>query len=404
MPLAGTYRALAAFFRLEIAGGAVLFAAAVAAMFAANAEATSEWYDHLLHKPAGIIFGESQHVLSFSHLVNDGLMAIFFLLVGLEIKRELLEGELSSRARATLPFLAAAGGMIGPALIYAGFNWGDEANMRGWAIPTATDIAFSLGVLSLLGRRAPLSLKIFLLAIAVIDDLLAIAIIALFYSGELAAAPLLLACGVLFVMFMLNHYAVCSRVPYMLLGVVLWACVLQSGVHATLAGVAAAFTVPLRVPEGKKSPLGPLEHDLHALVTFVILPLFAFINAGVSFAGLSLSDLLRPLPAGIIVGLIIGKAIGITGASWLAVRAGVAELPRGCSWTMVCSLSLLCGIGFTVSLFIGNLAFVDGHAELINFVKLGVLTGSTIAGVAGYMILRFIALPDKPEESIQSRD
>ena len=402
MPVAGTYRALAAFLKTEIAGGAILFAAAIGAMIAANADATSEWYLHLLHLPVGIVAGDSAATLSFSHFVNDGLMAVFFLLVGLEIKRELLAGELSSRARALLPTAAAAGGMAGPALIYAGFNWGDEIAMRGWAIPTATDIAFSLGVLSLLGRRAPLSLKVFLLAVAVIDDLGAIAIIALFYSGELAATPLLLACGMLYILFLLNHNGVCSRVPYMLAFFVLWACVLQSGVHATLAGVATAFAVPLRAPEGKKAPLEPLEHDLHTLVTFLILPLFAFMNAGVSFAGLSPADLLRPLPTGIIVGLIIGKAIGITGASWLAVRAGVAELPRGCTWPMVCSLSLLCGIGFTVSLFIGNLAFAEGHSELVNFVKLGVLTGSAIAGFLGYVALRFFVLPPPPSPQSES--
>ena len=396
MPIRKTYYALTAFLKMEFAGGAVLFAAALAAVFAANLESAREWYQHFLHVSVGVVFGEGRHALSMSHFINDGLMAVFFLLVGLEIKRELLAGELSSRARALLPMIAAAGGMIFPALIYAAFNWGDGEAMRGWAIPTATDIAFSLGVLSLLGRRAPFSLKIFLLAIAVIDDLGAIAIIALFYAGDLSVAPLLLSAVILFAMFMLNRCNVCSRVPYMLLGALLWACVLQSGVHATLAGVAVAFTVPLRAPEGKQAPLEPLEHDLHALVTFIILPLFAFANAGVSFAGLSPGDILRPLPLGIITGLVLGKAVGITGASWLAVRAGIAELPRGCSWAMVCSLSLLCGIGFTVSLFIGNLAFAANSEELVNFVKLGVLAGSTIAGLGGYLLLHFYALDKKP--------
>ena len=390
MAMRNPYRALAAFFGLEIAGGAVLFGAALSALVAANAPALREWYAHFLHAPTGLVVGESTYVLSASHLVNDGLMAIFFLLVSLEIKRELVTGELSSRAKALLPALAAAGGMAGPALIYSGFNWGDEVAMRGWAIPTATDIAFSLGVLSLLGRRVPLPLKVFLLAVAVIDDLGAIAIIALFYSGDLAATPLLLSCGVIFVMFMLNHYGVCSRVPYILLGFVLWACVLQSGVHATLAGVATAFAVPLRVSEGKTSPLVPLERDLHSLVTFGIMPLFAFVNAGVSFDGLLFSDLFRPLPAGIIVGLLFGKAVGITAAAWLAVRTGVAALPTGVSWTAMCGLSLLCGIGFTVSLFIGNLAFSGEYAENINLVKLGVLTGSLIAGTLGYLCLHHI--------------
>ncbi len=397
MPLRRIYRALAGVFKMEVAGGAALFAAAIAAMIVANANDTREWYENFLTIPIGFVFGEGAQVLSMSHFVNDGLMAVFFLLVGLEIKRELLEGELSSRKRAILPMTAAAGGMLGPALIYAAFNWGDETTMRGWAIPTATDIAFSLGALALLGKRAPVSLKIFLLAIAVMDDLGAIAIIALFYSGELAAIPLLLACGVLFILFMLNHYEVCSRVPYIIFGFFLWAFVLQSGVHATLAGVATAFAVPLRVKAGRTSPLVPMEHDFHTLVTFVILPLFAFINAGVNFAGLSFADLLRPLPAGIIIGLIAGKFFGISGGAWLAVRFGLGEMPRDCTWAMVCGVSLLCGIGFTVSLFIGNLAFLQGNAELVNFVKLGVLTGSAIAGVAGYIVLRFVTRHTRPQ-------
>lgn len=392
------YQRLAAFLGTEVAGGAVLFAAALAAMLAANAELTREWYVHFLHIPVGVAAGESTYILSLSHLVNDGLMAVFFLLVSLEIKRELIEGELSSRSRAMLPALAAAGGMAAPAIIYAALNWHDSEALKGWAIPTATDIAFSLGVLSLLGHRAPISLKVFLLAIAVIDDLGAITIIAVFYAGNLSAAPLLLSFGILLLLFLLNYHNVMSRVPYVLLGIVLWACVLQSGVHATLAGVATAFAIPLRAPEGKKAPLVPLEHDLHALVTFLILPLFAFVNAGVNFAGLSFSDILAPLPLGIIAGLLVGKVLGITGASWLAVRAGIAELPAGCSWGAVVSLSFLCGIGFTVSLFIGNLAFATTDPAAVNLVKLGVLTGSAIAGLAGYILLQIVLPPIQPEK------
>ena len=393
MPFRKVYNALSAFFHLEIAGGALLFAAAVAALLAANAPAWSEAYAHFLHLPVGLTLGESDYRLSMSHLINDGLMAVFFLMVGLEIKRELLAGELSSRSRAMLPALAAAGGMAGPALIYVFFNWGDEIAMRGWAIPTATDIAFSLGVLSLLGRRAPFSLKIFLLAVAVIDDLGAIAIIALFYTGELSAVPLLLSAVLIAMLFGLNRAGVCARTPYLVLGLLLWICVLQSGVHATLAGVATAFAVPLRAGGGKVPPLEPLEKDLHSPVNFVILPLFAFANAGVSFMGMTAGNLLNPIPLGIAVGLILGKTVGISGAVWLAIRAGVAEMPRGCNWTAMCSLSLLCGIGFTVSLFIGNLAFAAGHADLINLVKLGVLVGSTVAGLTGYLLLRYAAFP-----------
>lgn len=316
-----------------------------------------------------------------------------YLLVGLEIKRELVEGELSSRAQAMLPAVAAAGGMAGPALIYAFFNWDDSIAMRGWAIPTATDIAFSLGVLSLLGKRVPLALKVFLLAVAVIDDLGAIAIIAVFYTSDLSTVPLLLSLLIIVGLGTLNRYEVCSRTPYLLLGGILWVCVLQSGVHATLAGVAVAFTVPLRMTGNKKSPLPKLEHDLHTMVTFLILPLFAFANAGVNFSGLSPSVLLNPLPLGITMGLLAGKAIGITGTVWLMVKSGAATLPRDCSWLAMMGLSLLCGIGFTVSLFIGNLAFAEGNLDMVNFVKLGVIFGSSIAGVLGYLMLRFIALP-----------
>ena len=393
MPIKRAYNALSEVFHKESAGGTFLFIAAILAMLMANHETASVWYQHLLHVPVGLLLGGETYALSLSHFINDGLMAIFFLLVGLEIKRELIEGELSSRERALLPALAAAGGMIGPALIYAGFNWGDEVAMRGWAIPTATDIAFSLGVLSLLGRRVPVSLKIFLLAVAVIDDLGAIAIIAIFYSGDLATTPLLLSVLALFGLLVLNRAQICSRVPYMLLGLVLWGCVLKSGVHATLAGVAMAFTVPFRVSENKISPLPGLERDLHSLVTFFILPIFAFTNAGVSFAGLSLSVFLNSVPLGIMVGLLVGKIIGISGTVWVAVKLGIATLPRDCSWTAMISLSCLCGIGFTVSLFIGNLAFVGGHEELVNYVRLGVLTGSAVAGMLGYLMLRFVAFP-----------
>ena len=392
MPIHQTYSVLIRFFKLEAAGGIVLFAAALLAMLAANDVNLAQWYEHFLHAPVGIILGERQYQFSMSHFINDGLMSIFFLLVGLEIKRELVKGELSTPSQALLPALAAAGGMIGPALIYTGFNWGDESTLNGWAIPTATDIAFSLGVLSLLGKRAPFSLKIFLLAIAVIDDLGAILIIALFYSGDLALTPLLLSFITLLAMFTLNRNHITARFPYMILFFILWVCVLQSGIHATIAGVAAAMVIPLDSPEGEESLLEKLEHDLHTAVAFFILPIFAFANAGVNFSGLSFSDLANPLPLGIIVGLIIGKAIGITGATWLTVKSGIAQLPANCSWSAVGSLSLLCGIGFTVSLFIGNLAFPDGQSELINLVKLGVLTGSIIAGVCGYSMLRFFAL------------
>lgn len=385
-----TYDAFLRFFRGEVIGGIVLFLAALLAIFVANADSLSAYYEHWLHAPIGLLIGEQQFSLSLAHFINDGLMAVFFLLVGLEIKREMLTGELSTKASASLPAIAAGGGMLVPALIYVFFNWGDAETLRGWAIPTATDIAFSLGVLSLLGKRVPVSIKIFLTAVAVIDDLGAIAIIALFYTANLSVAPLFLALIVIFCLFLLNRNGIVSRLPYMVGFLLLWVCLLQSGVHATLAGVAVAMAIPLRVKGTAPPPLIALETDLHHLVIFIILPLFAFANAGVNFAGMSLASLAAPVPLGIGLGLIVGKSIGITAAVWLALKIGVSAMPRGCSWSAIVGVAFLCGIGFTVSLFIGNLAFGDNVA-LINSVKIGVLAGSFVAGLAGFLFLRFVA-------------
>ena len=397
--------AIEKFFRADASGGILLFAAALLALAVENSTAGHAWREHLLHAPVGVVAGES-FTLSVEHFVNDALMAIFFLLVGLEIKREFMEGALSSRSRAILPAVAAVGGMIGPAAIYAAINWGDAENMRGWAVPVATDIAFTLGVLSLLGKRVPVEVKVFLTAIAVIDDLLAIAIIALFYAAKLDAVMLALAGVVLLGMRMMNHRGVTHLAPYLILGAVLWIFVLRSGVHATLAGVATAMCVPLRTPghrppmeERRKNatepPLIRLEHDLNNFVTFFILPLFAFINAGVNFTGLSWSALLEPVPLGIALGLVFGKTIGIFGTTWAAVRFGWGALPSGANWPAVFCVAILCGIGFTVSLFIGNLGFGDAGADKINSMKLGVLAGSTAAGVLGFMALRYIAYPNR---------
>ena len=404
------------FFRADAAGGVFLFAAALLAVAVANSQAGAEWRAHFLHMPLGFVAGEARMTLSLEHFVNDGLMAIFFLLVGLEIKREFLEGALSTRARALLPAIAAVGGMIAPAAIYSALNWGDAENMRGWAIPTATDIAFSLGVLSLLGSRVPVEVKVFLTAIAVIDDLGAILIIALFYTAKLDVAMLALGGVTLFAMRMMNHRGVTHIAPYMIAGAILWVFVLRSGVHATLAGVATAMCVPLRVPkyappptqgaahspvamqrpEGHpEPPLIRLEHDLNNFVTFFVLPLFAFINAGVNFSGLTWGDLLKPVPLGIALGLVFGKTIGIFSATWLAVRMNWGALPRGANWPAVLCVAILCGIGFTVSLFIGNLGFGAAGADKINSMKLGVLAGSTVAGVLGFLALRFIAYPGR---------
>jgi NhaA family Na+:H+ antiporter len=333
--------------------------------------------------------------LNIGHWINDGLMAVFFLLVGLEIKREVLDGQLSTWPRRILPGVAAAGGMAVPALIYVALNAGDAEALRGWAIPTATDIAFALGVLSLLGSRVPASLKVFLTALAIIDDLGAVIIIAVFYTSDLSMLYLGGALAVLAVLCMLNRAGVLNLIPYLVLGAVLWVLVLKSGVHATLAGVALALTIPLRVSRGiahdlERSPLHRLEHALHRVVPFVIVPIFGFANAGVSFTGISLSDLTAPLTMGVTLGLVAGKLIGVLGTSALAISMGFAEMPRNARWPHMVGVALLCGIGFTMSLFIGLLAFA-GNEHLQNDVKLGILMGSFVAALLG--ALAFMLAP-----------
>ncbi len=321
--------------------------------------------------------------------INDGLMAIFFFLVGLEIKRELLVGELSTREQAILPLVAAAGGMLMPALIYTLVNIANPAALRGWAIPAATDIAFAMGVLALLGSRVPSSLKVFLLALAIIDDLGTIIIIAVFYTSDLSVASLILAALGACVLLALNLSNVTRIAPYVLVGIFLWVCVLKSGVHATLAGVVVALAVPLRVPgEEGESPLLKLEHSLEPWVVFGVLPLFAFANAGVSLAGLSFGKLLDPVPLGIALGLFVGKTIGITGATWAAVRWGLSPRPEGSTWEQIVGVAMLGGIGFTMSLFIGMLAFPD--PEYAAPLRMGVLMGSLVSATIGYMVLRFL--------------
>jgi NhaA family Na+:H+ antiporter len=314
-------------------------------------------------------------------------MAIFFLLVGLEIKRELVEGELSTAAQAVLPGIAAAGGMLLPALIYAAINVGDGLALQGWAIPAATDIAFALGVLQLLGRAVPLGLKVFLVALAIIDDLGAILIIAVFYTGNLSLTSLLVALAVLTVMFGLNRLGVARVGPYALLGILLWVCVLKSGVHATLAGVAMAFAVPIRPPGGLGySPLKHLQHVLHPWIAYLVMPLFAFANAGVSFAGLAPADLAEGVTLGIALGLFFGKQLGAFGFAWAAIRLGIARLPEGVGWVELYGVCVLAGIGFTMSLFIGTLAW--DTAEYAAQVRLGVLGGSLASGICGCLLLR----------------
>ncbi len=330
--------------------------------------------------------------MSVLHWVNDGLMAIFFLLVGLEIKRETLDGQLSTWPRRVLPGAAAAGGMLVPALIFLAFNRGDPGALRGWAIPSATDIAFALGVLSLLGPRVPSSLKVFLAALAIIDDLGAVIIIAIFYTTELSALYLMAAAATVVALVALNRLKVNSLVPYLLLGAVLWLLVLRSGVHATIVGVLLALCIPLKrtpgAPEATPdvSPLHRLEHWLHKPVAFLVVPIFGFANAGLSFAGKSPAVLLEPLSLGIAVGLVLGKLIGVFGTVLVLVRAGFADLPAAASWRQMLGVSLLCGIGFTMSLFIGLLAFSD--PALQEGMKVGILAGSIVSGVVGYTVLR----------------
>lgn len=374
------------FLQSESAGGIVLMFAALAALLVANS-ALAPAYFAMLDVPLSLTLGGEGIDKPILLWINDGLMALFFFLIGLEVKREVLAGQLASWQQASLPLFAAIGGMVAPAAIYLAVNAGEPGNTSGWAIPAATDIAFALGILALLGRRVPVALKALLLAIAVIDDIGAIMIIALFYT-EGVAWSLLAAAGVVWlVMFFLGRTGVARTSPYVILGLILWFLVLKSGVHATLAGVAAALTIPLAT--GDKRPLEHMEHGLHGWVAFFVVPVFAFANAGVSLAGIEFAALLEPLPLGIILGLVIGKQVGILGFAWVAVKGGFARLPEEIGWRHVHGLSLIAGIGFTMSLFIGNLAFAS--ADQIAAVKLGVLGGSLVSALGGVLILRTVA-------------
>jgi NhaA family Na+:H+ antiporter len=367
------------FFQSDSAGGVVLIVAAIAAIIVANSPLQSVYAD-TLHS---VILG-----LSVSHWINDGLMALFFLMVGLEIKRELLIGSLATWRDRALPGFGAVGGMLVPALFYVAINWGNPGTMAGWAIPAATDIAFALGVLSLLGPRVPVSLKIFLAALAILDDLGAVIIISLFYTSDLSIPMLLASFAVLGVLVAMNKMGQKRLLFYAIGGCALWFLVYQSGVHATLAGVALALCIPLRDPKTdvEQSPLVVLEHGLKPWIAFAIVPIFGFANAGVSLTGFSLSTLLSPIPLGIALGLFFGKQIGIVALSVLAIKTGVAQLPDRSNWLQLYGVALLCGIGFTMSLFIGSLAF-PGAPELVDQVKVGVLVGSILSGLAGAAVL-----------------
>ncbi len=373
---------LRSFLDSEAAAGIILMGVAAAALLVANS-GLAPFYFGLLKT---YVFG-----LSIGHWINDALMAVFFLLVGLEIKREFLDGQLATWPRRALPGIAALGGMVVPAAIYVAVNWNTPETLRGWAIPAATDIAFALGVLALLGSRVPASLKVFLTALAILDDLGAVIIIALFYTADLSALMLGGAAIGIAVLIALNVAGVTRLTPYLLIGLVVWYFVLKSGVHATIAGVAVALTIPLHAtpgrPESVESPLHRLEHAIHPWSAYFIIPVFGFANAGVSFAGLSPSVLLQPVPLGIALGLFVGKQIGVYAFSTLAIRVGLADVPAGATRLQCYGVALLCGIGFTMSLFIGNLAFPT-QPELIDATKIGVLAGSLLSAVVGYLLLR----------------
>lgn len=374
------------FFQLEAASGLLLIAAAVMALIINNSP-LSYLYSGLLDVPVAVQVGALNIAKPLLLWINDGLMALFFLLIGLEVKREVVDGHLSKPSQVVLPATAAVGGMVVPALIYWFINRDNPAAVAGWAIPTATDIAFALGVLALLGKRVPVSLKLFLMTLAIIDDLGAIIVIALFYSGTLSSVSLLLAAACLVALVAMNRLGVVKLGPYMIVGLILWVCVLKSGVHATLAGVALALCIPLRTRNAETSPLLSLEHALHPWVAYAILPIFAFANAGVSLAGMSVDSFTHPVPMGIAVGLLLGKTVGVFGLSWLAVKLRLAALPEGAGWGQILGVAILCGIGFTMSLFVGSLAFAPGSSDYAGMDRMGILTGSFFAAVIGYAVI-----------------
>jgi NhaA family Na+:H+ antiporter len=377
------------FIKKESSSGILLIFATILALTLRNS-IFSEYYAAFLQTPVEVRFASLHIAKPLLLWINDGLMAIFFLLIGLEVKREFLEGQLSTPSQVALPGIAALGGMIVPAGLYVLINHGDATAMRGWAIPTATDIAFALGILALLGKRVPLSLKVFLMALAIIDDLGAIVIIALFYTVELSTMSIVTAAVALAILIIMNRMGVVKKAAYIIVGVVLWVSVLKSGVHATLAGVALAFTIPLNSKnrEGETVSLSKdMEHDLHYWVAFFILPLFAFVNAGIDLRNVSLAQMSSGVPLGILAGLFLGKQIGVFGFSWIAIKLGLAKIPENSSWLQLYGVAVLTGIGFTMSLFVDSLAFTDGDLYQ-QADKLAVLVASFSAGLAGYAILR----------------
>jgi len=377
------------FFQLEAASGLVLLIAAIVALIISNSN-FNELYFNTLEQYLFIGINNFGLKLSVHHWINDLLMAIFFFFVTLEIKREFIQGELSNLKKALLPIIGAVGGMVIPALVYVVINFGNAETLNGWAIPSATDIAFSLGILSLLGSRVPISLKIFLTALAIIDDLGAILIIAFFYSGDLSVSYLSLILISYIFLLVLNKFGIKKFIPYLIIGAFMWFFTYKSGIHATIAGVLLASTIPHRIKEKDFSLLIKLEHAISPYVAFIIMPIFAFANAGVSLKGLSMSSLLLPVPLGILLGLFIGKQVGVMIFSFIAVKTGVAQMPDNSSWLSLYGVSILTGIGFTMSLFVGNLAFAE-NIQYIDGVKIGVLAGSLLSTLFGYFILLFSA-------------
>ena len=379
------------FFKLEAASGLVLLISAILALIISNSDLSSLYFE-TLNRYLFIGINDFGLKLSVLHWINDALMAIFFFFVTLEIKREFLQGELSNIKQALLPIIAAVGGMVVPALFYVVINFGDPETINGWAIPSATDIAFSLGVLSLLGKRVPLSLKVFLTALAIIDDLGAVLIIALFYSGDLNVMYLSLMLVAFIILLVINKFNIKVFFPYLLIGLLLWDFTHNSGIHATIAGVLLAMTIPHRKKEKDFSLLIKIEHAISPYVAFGIMPLFAFANAGVSLEGLSLSSLLDKVPLGIVLGLFVGKQLGVFVFSYVSIKLKIAQMPGNSSWYNFYGVGILTGIGFTMSLFVGNLAFVE-NAQYMDGVKIGVLTGSLLSTLAGYFLI--LLTPDK---------
>jgi NhaA family Na+:H+ antiporter len=379
-------RRIKAFFEFEAAGGIVLALAAIAAMIIANSP-LNIWYEGFIHAPVAIQIGEFAIAKDAHHWINDGLMAVFFFLVGLELKREVLIGELSNVKQIILPAGAALGGMIMPAIVYLLFNYNEPEFWKGWAIPAATDIAFALGILSLLGNRVPNSFKVFLVSIAIFDDIGAILIIALFYTSELSLESLAVAGLCLPFLYVLNRRNVTNITPYLLIGLIMWIAVLKSGIHATLAGVVLALFIPMfDRTDPEHSPLEELEHDLHNTVAFGILPIFAFANSGISLEGAGFAELFHSVPLGIAAGLFIGKQLGVMIMCWLIFKLGISTMPKGMDYKQIYGAALLCGVGFTMSLFIGGLAFA-GDTTMFDE-RLGIIMGSIVSGIAGYIMLK----------------